>query len=89
MQNASYSCYGAILGAWLDGIAGNIGIQAENWYWNDAGFCDDIGQYHGYLQGNEQQIPAVFLLNVVNWIITRCMLLFDGRRGMADPDERN
>ena len=58
--NASYSCYGAILGAWLDGIAGNIGIQAENWYWNDAGFCDDIGQYHGYLQGNEQQIPAVF-----------------------------
>ena len=24
--NASYSCYGAILGAWLDGIAGNIGI---------------------------------------------------------------
>lgn len=58
--NASYSCYGAILGAWMDGIAGNIGIQAENWYWNDAGFCDDIGGYYGYLQGNEQQIPAVF-----------------------------
>ena len=58
--NASYTCYGAILGAWMGGLAGNIGIQAENWYWNDAGFCDDIGGYHGYLQGNEQQIPAVF-----------------------------
>lgn len=58
--NASYTCYGAILGAWRDQLAGNIGIQAENWYWNDAGFCDDIGGYHGYLQGNEQQTPAVF-----------------------------
>ena len=59
-SNASYSCYGAILGALIDGAVKNIGIQAENWYWNDAGFCDDIGVYHGYLQGNEQQIPAVF-----------------------------
>ena len=58
--NASYSCYGAILGAWIDDACTAIGIQAENWYWNDAGFCDDIGVSHGYLQGNEQQIPAVF-----------------------------
>lgn len=58
--NASYSCYGAILGAWLEGAIKRVGVQAENWYWNDAGFCDDIGHYHGYLQGNEQQIPATF-----------------------------
>ncbi len=58
--NTSYSCYGSILGAWKEGAVKRIGIQAENWYWNDAGFCDDIGQYHGYLQGNEQQMPACF-----------------------------
>lgn len=58
--NASYTCYGSILGAWKEGAVKRIGLQAENWYWNDAGFCDDIGHYHGYLQGNEQQIPAAF-----------------------------
>ena len=58
--NASYTCYGAILGAWKEGAVKRVGLQAENWYWNDAGFCDDVGKYHGYLQGNEQQIPATF-----------------------------
>ncbi len=59
--NASYTCYGSILGAWKEGAVKRIKrMQAENWYWNDAGFCDDIGHYHGYLQGNEQQIPAAF-----------------------------
>ena len=59
-SNASYTCYGSILGAWIEGAVGHIGIQAENWYWNDAGFRDDVGHYYGYLQGNEQQIPAPF-----------------------------
>ena len=58
--NSSYTCYGSILGAWKEGAVKRVGLQAENWYWNDAGFCDDVGKYHGYLQGNEQQIPAVF-----------------------------
>ncbi|HJC23718.1 MAG TPA: NPCBM/NEW2 domain-containing protein [Candidatus Eisenbergiella merdavium] len=58
--NASYTCYGSILGAWKEGAVKRVGLQAENWYWNDAGFCDDVGNYHGYLQGNEQQIPAAF-----------------------------
>lgn len=58
--NASYSCYGAVLGAWIEGAVRHIGLQAENWYWNDAGFRDDVGRTYGYLQGNEQQIPAVF-----------------------------
>jgi hypothetical protein len=58
--NASYTCMGAILGAWIDNACGHVGIQGENWYWNDAGFCDDPGGYHGYLQGNEQQIPPCF-----------------------------
>ncbi|MDR0641755.1 MAG: NPCBM/NEW2 domain-containing protein [Treponema sp.] len=56
--NASYTCYGAILGAWMDNTCAHIGVQGENWYWNDAGFRDDPGGYYGYLQGNEQQIPA-------------------------------
>ena len=35
-----------------------IGVQPENWYWNDAGVRDRPGECHGYLQGNEQQITA-------------------------------
>ncbi len=58
--NSAYTCYGSILGAWKEGAVKRVGLQAENWYWNDAGFCDDVGHYHGYLQGNEQQIPAAF-----------------------------
>jgi hypothetical protein len=55
--NAAYTCFGAILGAWIDEACAHIGVQPENWYWNDAGFRDLPGEYYGYLQGNEQQIP--------------------------------
>ena len=56
--HGAYSCFGAILGAWMDGACCEIGVQPENWYWNDAGFRDRPGECHGYLQGNEQQITA-------------------------------
>ncbi len=57
-SHAAYSCFGAVLGAWMDGACREIGVQPENWYWNDAGFRDRPGECHGYLQGNEQQISA-------------------------------
>lgn len=57
-SHAAYSCFGAVLGAWMDGACREIGVQSENWYWNDAGFRDRPGECHGYLQGNEQQISA-------------------------------
>jgi hypothetical protein len=57
-SNAAYTCIGAILGAWMDNACAHIGVQPENWYWNDSGFRDDPGAYYGYLQGGEQQIPA-------------------------------
>ena len=57
-SHAAYSCFGAILGAWMDGACCEIGVQPENWYWNDAGFRDRPGECYGYLQGNEQQISA-------------------------------
>ncbi len=59
-SNSSYSSYAAILGALIGGAAKNIGIQMENWYWNDAGFRDEVGRCYGYLQGNEMQMPEVF-----------------------------
>ena len=57
-SHAAYTCYGAILGAWIDGACAHIGVQPENWYWNDAGFRKETGVCHGYLQGIEQQMPA-------------------------------
>lgn len=63
--HAAYSCFGAVLGAWIDGACGQIGVQPENWYWNDAGFRDVPGECHGYLQGNEQQISLGFTVEML------------------------
>ncbi len=41
------SRFGAILGAWMDGACCEIGVQPENWYWNDAGFRDRPGDAMG------------------------------------------
>lgn len=63
--HASYSCYGALLGVWIDDACCQIGMQAENWYWNDAGFRDKPGECYGYLQGNEQQITACMTVEML------------------------
>ncbi|MDR1972686.1 MAG: NPCBM/NEW2 domain-containing protein [Treponema sp.] len=63
--NAAYTSFGAILGAWIDGGCAHIGVQPENWYWNDAGFRDDPGNYYGYLQGNEQQISPCMTAQMI------------------------
>ena len=67
-QNHSHSAhtvYGALLGAWESGICANIGVQAENWYWNDAGYRGEFGESAGYLQGVEQQIPCPFSVEML------------------------
>lgn len=63
--HAAYSCFGALLGAWIDGACSQIGVQPENWYWNDAGFRDKPGECYGYLQGNEQQITACMTVEML------------------------
>lgn len=63
--HAAYSCFGAVLGAWIDGACSQIGVQPENWYWNDAGFRDKPGECYGYLQGNEQQITACMTVEML------------------------
>lgn len=53
------------MGAWIDGACSQIGVQPENWYWNDAGFRDKPGECYGYLQGNEQQITACMTVEML------------------------
>lgn len=64
-SHAAYTVYGALLGAWQSGICGNIGVQAENWYWNDAGYRGEMAESSGYLQGIEQLIPYPFSVEMI------------------------
>lgn len=59
--NIHYSYFeaaSAVMGGWLAGLAGNMGIWSEAWYWHDVGFTEPFAA--PLREGNLRKMPAIF-----------------------------
>jgi len=58
IRESYFEAASAVMGGWLTGLAGNMGLWCEAWYWSAVGFVEPFAPPQR--EGNLRKMPAIF-----------------------------